>query len=255
MEAYTKNWNNYLKEANSRTLYVFDFDDTIIKSTAPIVHTPTGQSMSTEEFEHFKELNPEVRSEDFDFSAFKEMVQGHTFDKTVDIMLDASSGGMSVVILTARSDPKPVQDFMLEQFGLNLPVIAVNEPSLVDMAPTDPERKALWIKNQLMSGYNNVIFYEDSDKNIAAVQNLRFDEEIPRNSKIYIYKVVGTPENTQFLQKEVEIYQKKVRSGHPKDKSDYLTHGGQETGAGGGPYAKKMSMKRAKSAPPGAGGV
>mgnify|MGYP003118968789 CR=1 FL=1 len=256
MDVHVQKWKNFLKESYDKAkLYVFDFDDTIIKSTAPIVHTPTGKSMSTDEFEQFKELNPEVRSEEFDFSAFKDMVQGNTFDKTVDIMVSAANSGYSVVILTARSDAAPVKDFVSSNIGLNIPVIAINNPEFQSIGDTDPERKASWIKQQMLSGYNQVEYYEDSDKNIAAVQNLRYDQEMPPNSKIFIYKVVGTPENTKFLQKEIEIYQKKVRSGHKKDKGDYLAHGGQETASGGGPYRKKPSLKRAKSAPPGAGGV
>lgn len=255
MNSFTKKWNSYLNEQSNRELYVFDFDDTIVRSTAPIVHVPSGQSLTSEEFETFKEMNPEVRSEDFDFSAFKEMVQGHTFDKTVDVILSAAERKAPIVILTARSDPAPVRDFMIDNFGLNIPVVAINDPQNISLADTDPQRKAAWIKSQIMSGYNKILYYEDSDQNIAAVQDLRNDEEIPRNAMISIYKVVGTPNNSKFLQKEVELYQRKVRTGHPKDKSDYLTHGGQDTEAGGGPYKGKMSMKRAKSAPPGAGGV
>jgi len=58
-------------------------------------------------------------------------------------------------------------------------------------------------------------------------------------------------ETEQFL-KEIEPFQKDIASKHPKKKKFYLTMGANKaTGSG---KMKKPSLKRSKSAPPGAGG-
>jgi hypothetical protein len=50
--------------------------------------------------------------------------------------------------------------------------------------------------------------------------------------------------------KEVEPYQKEMKKKHPKWKKMTIGMGGNKS-TGGGPYTKKPSMKRSKSAPPG----
>ena len=61
-------------------------------------------------------------------------------------------------------------------------------------------------------------------------------------------------ENWQkYLDEQTEPYQKAVRKGHEDAKKELIGLGDEETDAGGGPFKKKPSMKRSKSAPPAAG--
>jgi len=36
MKSFTNTWKKYLNEQSNKKMYVFDFDDTIIKSSAPV---------------------------------------------------------------------------------------------------------------------------------------------------------------------------------------------------------------------------
>jgi len=57
----------------------------------------------------------------------------------------------------------------------------------------------------------------------------------------------------KYLDEQNEPYQRAVRKGHSSAKKELIGLGDEKTGAGGGPYKKKPSMKRSKSAPPAAG--
>ena len=54
---------------------------------------------------------------------------------------------------------------------------------------------------------------------------------------------------------EIEKFQKRVQSKHRRLKSKLIGKGNQNPGCGGSPYTNKPDKGRAKSAPPGAGGV
>ena len=60
-------------------------------------------------------------------------------------------------------------------------------------------------------------------------------------------------EKIKQLREHSEPYQKAVRKGHEQAKKELIGLGDEETEAGGGPFKKKPSMKRSKSAPPAAG--
>ena len=248
-------WKSFLNEKTDKKIYIFDFDGTLALDDAKVQVKSTGEELNPKEFEQYRELNPEIRDEDFDFSAFEGMVGGNTYEKTAKILVNALEKGQNVVILTARTNPEPVKQFLLDNFGAKLPVIAVNSPDYRLLGDSDPIRKANWIKKQILSGVNTIYYYEDSDNNIAEVQKLRYDDEISdKNVKIFIYKVIGTPGNAKIVQKEEEENQKKVKSKHRRMKTALIKPGGQKTSAGGGPYKKKPEYKRSKSAPAGAGG-
>ena len=256
-ENLNRNWKNFLIEEDKpkNTLYAFDFDNTLVSNNGRIYLKDPRTALTQIQFDDFKRKNKHLSDEDFDFSAFEGMVGGNTYEKTAKILVNALEKGQNVVILTARTNPEPVKQFLLDNFGAKLPVIAVNSPDYRLLGDSDPIRKANWIKKQILSGVNTIYYYEDSDNNIAEVQKLRYDDEISdKNVKIFIYKVIGTPGNAKIVQKEEEEYQKKVKSKHRRMKTALIKPGGQKTSAGGGPYKKKPEYKRSKSAPAGAGG-
>jgi hypothetical protein len=249
-------WNSFLNEKVEKKIYIFDFDGTLALDDTKVQVKKTGEELGPKEYERYRELNPEIRAEDFDFSAFEGMISGNTYEKTAKILTDVLENGQNVVILTARSNPEPVKQYLSTNIGANVPVIAVNSPDYALLGDSDATKKANWIKKQILSGVDTVYFYEDSDNNIAEVQKLRYDDEISdKNVKIFIYKVIGTPGNAKIVQKEVEEYQKDVKRKHMRNKSALIKVGGQKTSAGGGPYSKKAEYKRSKSAPAGAGGT
>ena len=92
-------------------------------------------------------------------------------------------------------------------------------------------------------------------KSVIDVRNRSYDKLMSVNGdpeklcKIYLDK--GKASKTYNRLNELERYQRKVRRGHKRMKRRLIGYGGIKNSA---PYSKKVSMKRAKSAPPGAGG-
>lgn len=61
--------------------------------------------------------------------------------------------------------------------------------------------------------------------------------------------------DNQQIPKADSKFQKIARANHKKWKIRLLSHGGQKADSGGGPYKEKPDYNRAKSAPPGFGGL
>jgi hypothetical protein len=75
--------------------------------------------------------------------------------------------------------------------------------------------------------------------------------EMLEKATINIEKIVFTPENDQKLQEKEQFFQKKIKKRHKLMKTRIISRG---KGKNKPPYTKKPSLKRSKSAPPGAGG-
>ena len=97
---------------------------------------------------------------------------------------------------------------------------------------------------------NNII------KTLVDMRNMSYDKLMSLNgSPEKMFKVyLSTREKSKSYNRlnELERYQRKIRRGHSKMKRRLIGRGPQNKGSN--PYSKKPSMKRAKSAPPGAGG-
>lgn len=96
---------------------------------------------------------------------------------------------------------------------------------------------------------NNII------KALIDTRNRSYDKLMSINGdpeklfKVYLDKEDFSKKYSRLT--ELERYQRKVRRGHTKMKRRLIGYGGNKNSS---PYSKKPSMKRAKSAPPGAGG-
>tara|TARA_R110002074_G_scaffold88452_2_gene194943 strand:- start:863 stop:1801 length:939 start_codon:yes stop_codon:yes gene_type:complete len=97
---------------------------------------------------------------------------------------------------------------------------------------------------------NNII------KTLVDLRNMSYDKLMSINgSPEKMFKVfISKPEKAKSFNRltELERYQRKIRRGHSKMKKRLIGTG--KVTKGGRPYYKKPSMRRAKSAPPGAGG-
>ena len=159
---------------SSRTLYIFDFDDTLIKSDAQvIIHHPEGTSsrLNSTEFAQYKERP----GDEFDFSQFEIYPPGgqtisSTFKKLQKVA--QNFGPRNVIILTARNLSQPVRQFLKDQgLGINIPIIAVGS--------SNPSAKAAYVIKRLDTGnYDGVHVYEDNFKNIDAIQKVVNDAGI-----------------------------------------------------------------------------
>ena len=83
--------------------------------------------------------------------------------KQLDKARRASRGTRKVTILTARKLGQPITSF-LKSIGIDAYV--------VPLGSADPKLKADWIEAQIRKGYDTVYFMDDSNKNIAAVNNM-----------------------------------------------------------------------------------
>jgi hypothetical protein len=69
-------WNSFLNEKVEKKIYIFDFDGTLALDDTKVQVKKTGEELGPKEYERYRELNPEIRAEDFDFSAFEGMISG-----------------------------------------------------------------------------------------------------------------------------------------------------------------------------------
>ena len=92
-------------------------------------------------------------------------------------------------------------------------------------------------------------------KSLIDVRNQSYDKMMSINGdpekmfKVYLDKRKKTKTYNRLT--ELERYQRKVRRGHSRMKRRLIGYGGNKNTS---PYTKRASFKRAKSAPPGAGG-
>ena len=167
MKLLLENWRKYLTESKLR---VFDFDDTIAKSDSNIhITTDTGEriEMTTDEYANHK-MNPGY---EYDFSEFDNVINPREIKQITNIIrnaLNAGTEGREIAVLTAR-DPAaegPIREY-LESIGLDTSMITFEL-----LGSSDPADKAAWISDRIDAGATDVLFFDDSGKNVEAVSAL-----------------------------------------------------------------------------------
>ena len=152
-----------LQEA--RSLSVFDFDDTLVKTDSWIYVKKNGKQIKKLDPAEFAVYNPK-KGEEFDFSDFDKMLRNpRIIKKNVNLLKkQLKKHGRRVTILTARALGYPIKHFF-KTIGLDVYVVPVGS--------ADPKVKADWIEDHIKKGYNPIYFMDDSRKNIAAVDKLK----------------------------------------------------------------------------------
>jgi hypothetical protein len=173
MKKIFESWRNYAsKTIAENKLRVFDFDDTLAKTASKILLTKadgTHLEQSPGEWAIY-DAQP---GDKFDFSQFRgeliepEEIKGYT--NILRNMLKAGTEGRKVVILTAR-DPLSRQGIL--NFLADIEIDS-NMLELVTLGSSDPTDKAQWIASKIEDGYNDILFFDDSEKNVKAVDSLR----------------------------------------------------------------------------------
>lgn len=157
----------------SGTLHIFDFDDTLVRSDSQvrIIH-PTGadQSLSSEEYAKYTPTG----EEEFDFSDFEEYPANPRIIEEVFAELRSAialDGPESVVILTARSNPDPVQQFLSDNNIEGIEVQAVGD--------INPMKKARYVLDRIKNDdFEEVRVFEDNVKNIRTIRKVVDDSGI-----------------------------------------------------------------------------
>lgn len=170
MSSSTKLLTQYIKNVvinrESKKLWVFDFDDTLVKTDAKVHVHNSGNSfdLTPGEFAVYEKQNGDV----FDYSDFQKLINPRAVKWVNKILhnVHAHHGPEVITILSARCSAEPIEKFLHDAGLKGIEVIALNS--------AEPEVKALWIKSRVIRDqYDTVEYFDDSHKNIAAVTNLR----------------------------------------------------------------------------------
>jgi len=158
-----------LKTLLERKLRVFDFDDTLASSNSRIhVTLASGKKVTMTPAEYASYFPKRKEGDKFDYSEFKELIEPKVIPQVVKVMKNMikAAGERYVMILTARSGSyKPIKNFM-KTLGLNVKIITLGSG--------DPQDKRDWIGRQIEKNkFDDVEFFDDSRKNIKAVEMLR----------------------------------------------------------------------------------
>jgi hypothetical protein len=151
-----------LNELQGRTLHVYDFDDTLVKTKADvIVNRPDGSSYTLDS--HTFATHKLAPGESYNFSNFDKIIKGSEplIQNIKQIQKSLANPNIKTTILTARRVAFPIMKHLRDKYGIDTYVIAVGS--------SDPEVKADWIENQVKKGYTDIKFMDDSVKNLNAV--------------------------------------------------------------------------------------
>jgi len=149
-----------------KVLRVFDWDDTLAKSTSFIyVNHKDGKQTKLDPAEYA--VYKEKSGDEYDFKDFNRMMNNpKVIEKNFKLlqrMLDNPQ--KKVTILTARKLAFPVRKYLKDTFGMNVYVVALGS--------NNPKDKADWIENHIKKGYTDIAFMDDSAQNIKAVDKLK----------------------------------------------------------------------------------
>ena len=155
-----------LEGAPGGVLRIFDFDDTLVKTGARVHVTRDSEKFSLTPGEY---ATHEKHPRDiFDYSEFNKLIEPRTIEWTLRIFKNVYNkhGADGVTILTARGPKEPVEEFLASHGICNVRVIALGN--------SDPLAKSGWIASEIeRDNLRSVEFFDDSPKNIAAVNALK----------------------------------------------------------------------------------
>lgn len=154
-----------LKEIAGKKLRIFDFDDTLAKVKANIIVKNGGKEFTLTPAE-FAVYDPK-KGDVFNFKEFNSIIKNAVAIKPNIALLKkaASSPTTKTTILTARLLGYPVKRYLKSMFGLEVYVIALGD--------ANPQKKADYIEKEIKRGYNDIVFIDDSIKNVNAVSKLK----------------------------------------------------------------------------------
>ena len=149
----------------AKKLRIFDFDDTLVKTTSYIYVTQKNGNklkLTPGEYAVYQERPGDV----YDFSDFDNVNNPKLIKGYFNLLkrMKNAGGDRGVFILTARAKYKPVYDFIRDSGIRGVYVVALSS--------NNPEDKAQWIEDKVKEeGYDDVFFVDDSKKNVDAVKS------------------------------------------------------------------------------------
>ena len=148
-----------------KKLRVFDFDDTLVKSNSKVYVMNKGKrkTLTPGEFAIYKKKS----GDEFDYSDFDKVIEPKQIKSMFKVFnnIYKASGSRRLTILTARAAYKPVRKFLKD--------VGFNDVYVVALGDSNPQKKADWIQSQIQKGYNDILFLDDSPKNVKVVKQLK----------------------------------------------------------------------------------
>jgi len=148
-----------------KKLRVFDFDDTLVKSNSKVFLIRKGKKkeMTPGEFAIYKQKP----GDEFDFSEFDKVIEPKQIKSMFKVFKNIykASGSRRLTILTARATYKPVRQFLKD--------VGFDDVYVIALGDSNPQKKADWIESQIKKGYNDILFLDDSPKNVKVVKKLK----------------------------------------------------------------------------------
>jgi hypothetical protein len=150
-----------------RVLHIFDFDDTLVNSASSVVINHMDGTQSVLSSDQFATYN-EQPGDEMDFSDFDKYPENaELIEDVFEELLAAISrdGPRSVVILTARSNPAPVELFLTNNGVSGIEVHAT--------ASSDPRKKAEYVLSRIREDHIDLVkVFEDNARNIRAIRKV-----------------------------------------------------------------------------------
>lgn len=153
--------------AKGKSIFISDFDDTLVKTQARILLTKKDGTKVTLTPAQYAVYEKES-GDSFDYSQFDKLIKPEPIPRYVKLLKKAVKSDKvdKVVILTARGNEKPVVKF-LHSVGIRSGL------KIVALGDSDPNRKKHYIEKQIKNGYTRLVFADDSPKNVEAAKELK----------------------------------------------------------------------------------
>ena len=149
-----------------KTLYIFDFDDTLVRSDAQVEVLHRSGDTSLFNSAEFAKYVPQ-RGDEFDFSEFEIFPVGGELILSVFKRLQSvlkNEGLSSVIILSARENPVPIHEF-LTAHGIPKNI------TIGTVGSANPDAKGQFVKKKLKGGmFEHVHVFEDNAKNLVSIK-------------------------------------------------------------------------------------
>lgn len=152
-----------------KALRVFDFDDTLAAAGSAVGVVRGGKRVRELSSLTFKDyiLQP---GESFDYSGADRIQDPKPIGAVLKILRAVLRQGKDTVILTGRSDPQPVRDW-LRSIGIDIPVAAIGGAGATHHSIA--HAKLEWLAGAVQRGYNDIEFLDDNALNIQVSRQLK----------------------------------------------------------------------------------
>lgn len=174
------------EEVDGQRLRVFDFDDTLVKTDAKVYVTDKVGKRSTLTPGEFAVYDRRP-GDTFDYTDFQKLINPREIKPMMRLLkkVYALHGADGVVVLSARSVARPIQQFMVGAGYSDVEVVALDD--------ANPNVKADWISKRISrDDVKTLEFFDDSHKNVAAVKTLKVKHPKVRIHVHHVAHVVKT---------------------------------------------------------------